>query len=327
MMKLVAMAATASLASGLTRAAVDGPGGHKVITFLRHGQAMHNINAERLKREGCSHEVFLNAMKVDDVFDAPLTPTGVAQAREAASSAAAAAAAAQAELVVSSPLSRALDTADLVFPPESTPDAKRCCVEELREINGWLINAQRKPASKLKKEYAHWDFDEFGLAEEGRFRSCPYGRRRAKLSSLPLLTRCSASRVAQHADSLWTEALEREEDCTARAMRVIEMLWQRPERHICVVAHGGIFALLFNAGEPLDSQGAVERLGGVPAAADTAAAVAGLDAGPAPTLRACPASRKRFENCELRTVELRLVQPHAGGAANGQREFEVRIVR
>ena len=166
---LVAMAAaTATLASGLTRAAVDAPGGHKVITFLRHGQAMHNVNAERLKREGCSHEVFLNAMKEDDVFDAPLTPTGVAQAREAASRAAAAAVAASAELVVASPLSRALDTADLVFPPESTPDAKRCCVEELREINGWMVNAKRKPASQLKSEYAHWDFDEFGLAEEGR---------------------------------------------------------------------------------------------------------------------------------------------------------------
>ena len=39
-------------------------------------QALHNINAERMKSEGCSHEDFLAAMKKDDAFDAALTETG-----------------------------------------------------------------------------------------------------------------------------------------------------------------------------------------------------------------------------------------------------------
>lgn len=51
-------------------------GGTKVIRFLRHGQAMHNINAERMRDSGCSHEVFLQAMKDDDHFDSPLTDLG-----------------------------------------------------------------------------------------------------------------------------------------------------------------------------------------------------------------------------------------------------------
>ena len=67
--------------------------------------------------------MFLEAMRQDDAFDAPLTQLGVEQARAASSEAAAVAA--QTELVVASPLSRALDTADLVFPPDSTPAAKR----------------------------------------------------------------------------------------------------------------------------------------------------------------------------------------------------------
>ena len=53
----------------------------KVIHLLRHGQAKHNINAERMRSEGCSHEEFLEAMRIDDAFDAPLTALGVQQVR------------------------------------------------------------------------------------------------------------------------------------------------------------------------------------------------------------------------------------------------------
>jgi hypothetical protein len=59
-----------------SRAMSTQAGSSKVIRFLRHGQAMHNINAERMRDTGCSHEVFLQAMKDDDHFDSPLTDLG-----------------------------------------------------------------------------------------------------------------------------------------------------------------------------------------------------------------------------------------------------------
>lgn len=52
------------------------PGASKTIRFLRHGQAMHNINAENMRESGCSYEAFIQAMKDDDHFDSPLTELG-----------------------------------------------------------------------------------------------------------------------------------------------------------------------------------------------------------------------------------------------------------
>ena len=92
------------------------PGKSKRIFLLRHGQAMHNPRAEAAKDRGCSHEKFLSLMQEDDCFDAPLTQLGRDQAHEARLSTAARAAASHIDLVVASPLSRALETADLVFP-------------------------------------------------------------------------------------------------------------------------------------------------------------------------------------------------------------------
>ena len=87
----------------------------KTIFFLRHGQAAHNVNAEPLRAAGCTFSEFLNQMKEDDVFDAPLTAAGVEQARLAGEDEAMAATAKGVELICASPLSRAIDTANLVF--------------------------------------------------------------------------------------------------------------------------------------------------------------------------------------------------------------------
>ena len=93
----------------------------KRLFLLRHGQAMHNPRAEAAKDAGCSHEEFMSLMQEDDCFDAPLTELGREQAAAARYSAAAQAAAQHIDLVVASPLSRAIGTADLVFPAASLP--------------------------------------------------------------------------------------------------------------------------------------------------------------------------------------------------------------
>ena len=51
----------------------------KVIHLVRHGQAQHNVRAEPARSAGCSYDEFLELMRLDDAFDATLTPVGVEQ--------------------------------------------------------------------------------------------------------------------------------------------------------------------------------------------------------------------------------------------------------
>ena len=74
---------------------------------------MHNPRgAEAAKEAGCSHDEFLDFMRQDDALDADLTKIGEHQARTVGSKCAWD----LLQLVVSSPLSRALHTADLIAP-------------------------------------------------------------------------------------------------------------------------------------------------------------------------------------------------------------------
>jgi broad specificity phosphatase PhoE len=186
----------------------------KTIHFLRHGQAQHNINAERMKKEGCSHDAFLKAMQTDDQFDAALTALGVEQARVASTTAAPQRVAPTLNLVVASPLSRAIDTADLVFPAH-TATCSRVCLEPIREINGWLVNAKRMRRSELAAKYPAWEFSQLSTEEDVQW--------------------------AAHGD-----ILESHESTQARAYETLQWLWARPEQNIALVGHGGIFGLLTN---------------------------------------------------------------------------------
>mmetsp|Transcript_19964 Transcript_19964/g.25193 ORF Transcript_19964/g.25193 Transcript_19964/m.25193 type:complete len:322 (-) Transcript_19964:453-1418(-) len=159
----------------------------KKVLFLRHGQATHNPRAEEAKRNGCSHERFLQLMEEDDEFDSELTPKGIQQAKQC--QAMNAHKLANVDLVVSSPLSRAIKTADLAICPQNGIEfdldleleleseanqndnqnniirrrrrrhPRRICIEELREINGWLLNAKRRTKSQLQQLFhPRWDF-------------------------------------------------------------------------------------------------------------------------------------------------------------------------
>jgi len=187
---------------------------NKKILFLRHGQAAHNPRAEEAKDNGCSHDTFLNLMKEDDKFDAELTELGEKQAMDGRIMHQNRLT--DVDLVVSSPLSRAMKTADLTlcpergvqssFPLNATKHPKRICLEELREINGWLLNAKRRSRTDLKKIFHdRWDFDV--LSEE---------------------------------DETWTEEMESYADCGERGYQAFLWLLRRNEKQILVVSHGGI---------------------------------------------------------------------------------------
>lgn len=169
----------------------------KTLWIIRHGQAVHNPRAEQAKDNGCTHEQFIELMRQDDALDAELTELGRKQAKACKMSSD------KFQLILSSPLSRAIETADIVAPP--TPSVKRVVLENLREINGMLLNAQRRSVSELSKKFYHWDYHE--IAEK---------------------------------DELWTETLETQADCAERGYKAFRWILERPEQNIFLACHGGI---------------------------------------------------------------------------------------
>merc|ERR1719491_957651 len=85
----------------------------KRVVLVRHGQATHNPRAEAAKANGCSHQTFMNLMQEDDEYDAALTELGRSQAREGSEKYKKILE--KVDMVVSSPLSRAIDTADFTI--------------------------------------------------------------------------------------------------------------------------------------------------------------------------------------------------------------------
>jgi len=182
-------------------------GKKKILHFMRHAQALHNPKAEALRNTGCSYEVFLNQMKIDDAFDAPLTPLGHEESSVAGTNICPERLK-QVQLLVTSPLTRAIQTAQTAFPPHIL-QRPHVLMEKWREISGYLLNAQRRPASELQQ--LHPSIDCTQLTED---------------------------------DKLWTDVLEEKDNCAERAYQGLKDIWHRDEENIIVVAHGGIFAFM-----------------------------------------------------------------------------------
>ena len=177
----------------------------KFVTFVRHGQAAHNVNAEVMRAKGCTFKEFLNQMMKDDAFDAPLTEKGQQQAKVTVRAFGRTAVAQSIRLVVSSPLTRAIETADLTMPgPE-----RRVILEEFRERAGMLKCGQRRKASELEALHPRWD----------------------------------VSRITE-GDELWAEKMEEAGATCERGYQGLQWLWEQPEQHVAVVGHGGIFETL-----------------------------------------------------------------------------------
>eukprot|EP00520_Triparma_pacifica_P013534 CAMPEP_0118658006 /NCGR_PEP_ID=MMETSP0785-20121206/14327_1 /TAXON_ID=91992 /ORGANISM="Bolidomonas pacifica, Strain CCMP 1866" /LENGTH=189 /DNA_ID=CAMNT_0006550973 /DNA_START=23 /DNA_END=592 /DNA_ORIENTATION=+ len=161
----------------------------------------------------------MDQMKEDDSLDAALTKEGVRQAKEAGEKCSLASSTLQ--LIVSSPLSRCLDTADLFFPGVS---CSKVVLEEVREINGLLLNGQRRKKSVLAERYPEWDF----------------------------------SRITNEEDSDWSpDELEDDESVVKRGLKALNFIWEREETEIAVVAHGGWFRKVLGMGVVVE--GGVER--------------------------------------------------------------------
>ena len=184
----------------------------KRIIFLRHGQAAHNPRAEVARENGCSFEEFLQLMHEDDAYDADLTSLGEQQATEAGTQYTVNEALQNVDMIVSSPLSRAIRTADLVHNSQrgkSLP--RRVAIEEFREINGKLLNAKRRPRTELESIFPHWNF-----------------------SHIP------------STDETWTEELEPYHECSERGYQGLLWIMQQKEVNVLLVAHGGLLKMMMN---------------------------------------------------------------------------------
>lgn len=185
----------------------------KELIIVRHGQAQHNPRAEVAKANGCSMEEFIALMREDDVLDAALTEEGRRQAQAARLSLLEFGSSVR--LVVSSSLSRALETADHVHPPLTASDGGnvlRVCYEHFREVNGDMLNAKRRTKSELAELFPHWDFGELDHEE----------------------------------DALWTTVMEDLGAAAERGYLGFKWLMERPEDNILLVSHGGILRYAMN---------------------------------------------------------------------------------
>jgi broad specificity phosphatase PhoE len=182
----------------------------KTLYIVRHGQALHNPRAEVAKANGCSMDEFLDWMRQDDALDADLTDLGRDQAKSVST-----VRDLTIDLVVSSPLSRALETADLVYPPKTTGTAttKRVSMEDFREVNGNLLNGKRRSRVYLQERFKHWNFENLQSDE----------------------------------DDLWTIDMEDFDATAERGYRGLSwLLQQQQHERILLVSHGGILRYLMN---------------------------------------------------------------------------------
>ena len=209
------------------------------IYILRHGQATHNPRAEAAREEGCSFDEFLRLMEQDDSLDSELTELGRQQAdsvrkrllclgltdnarvddhhesqqhhHSQQSSSSLSSSPLLFDLVVSSPLSRAIVTADLALPHALAPN--RILHESWREINGKLLNAQRRTVSELSTLFPHWD----------------------------------GSLIETEHDIAWKpDELETRESCRERGYNGLYWILTRPESKVLLVCHGGILNYTMN---------------------------------------------------------------------------------
>eukprot|EP00123_Amoebidium_parasiticum_P021490 comp6828_c0_seq2/m.2576 comp6828_c0_seq2/g.2576 ORF comp6828_c0_seq2/g.2576 comp6828_c0_seq2/m.2576 type:complete len:337 (-) comp6828_c0_seq2:431-1441(-) len=188
-----------------------GTGSIKVLYLVRHGEGIHNVAEAEYGKEVWDSRVSLDPKYTD----APLTQKGVEQAKalhdavmkEVSSGM-------PVELIVSSPLERALNTTNIAF---ESIKVRRVVAEGCRELISRHTCDHRSNVSTLKPRYQEFGFD--GLDEE---------------------------------DRLWGRIDESETEVKQRAQAFLEQLWELAGpsvRHIGVGSHSGfIQALLAQIG-------------------------------------------------------------------------------
>jgi len=200
-----------------------------IVHFQRHGQGTHNAlykkHADQMKElpDLSSNDRDKNPLLCESVIDAPLTEKGVEQClnqQHAASKLK------DVELIVVSPLLRAMQTADITFDKFKTrKDVKWILNEDVREELGLLMCNKRRSLSDIRREFPHFDcslidHDEDVVWDEHRARNMGYGG---------------------------TPARESDVQMSSRAYKFLEdFVAARKEKEIVVVGHSALFLSMTN---------------------------------------------------------------------------------
>lgn len=188
----------------------------KVLHFQRHGQGYHNLLGDlyrelNMEIDMDSSDPMKNPFIRPEILDSPLTDTGRIQC----SSQLPAVSQLNPELVVVSPLLRAIQTAELTF--RDHLDKQWVAHEGCREELGLLICNKRRPLTQIKQDFPHVDYGHISTEE----------------------------------DVLWDNLPDRRETVREKTDRIYDFLANfirsRPENDIAVVGHSSWLFFMLNA--------------------------------------------------------------------------------
>ncbi len=165
----------------------------KILHLIRHAQSTSNVGASLLGPCAYSDAAFFDA-RLDDAGKRQALELGQHIRRDEI----------QIDCVLVSPMSRAIETVNGMYPP-GVPHPPLIACEWLREAFGAHPCDSRRTISEYKKEYG---------------------------------TRIDFSSIATNEDTWAGPVRERIVDVALRADEVLKAIYSRPERHIALVSHG-----------------------------------------------------------------------------------------
>ncbi|KAK4560027.1 hypothetical protein RGQ29_008996 [Quercus rubra] len=191
----------------------------KTLHLVRHAQGIHNVEGEK------DHDALLSY----DLFDANLSPLGWKQVDNLRKHVHACGLSKRIDLVVVSPLLRAMQTAVGVFGGEAYTDGIN--VPPLMAAN--TGKSGRPAISSLNSP----PFVAVELCRE-RLGVNPCDKRRSITDYSPLFPAVDFSLIENDKDILWTPDIrERDEEIAARGQKFLKWLWTRKEKEIAIVSH------------------------------------------------------------------------------------------
>mgnify|MGYP001550080698 CR=1 FL=1 len=192
----------------------------KLVHFIRHGQAFHQLKAKEAKEKGIEcrchlDEEYEKECPYNDpaLVDSSLTELGREQVVGRAMSC-------SAEVILASPTRRALETALWAFTPknERIKQPSKALIpqivalEELRARVGVHMHSKRSSISQLSKDFPCVDF----------------------------------TKVKCDDDEMWRNETESRTSLDFRAARFLQVLFERHEKSVAVITHFTLLITLFN---------------------------------------------------------------------------------
>ena len=199
----------------------------KRVRFIRHGHCTHNATFD-----------FNNPKQTD----ARLTARGQAQCAKLRTALASENELEKPQLLIASSLSRAMDTASIVYNLDENvgnPPARRIVTELCREEISTHYCDRRRTLTELKKDFqsVHFDFSSVDEEEDSLWQSNKQGTHDSKRKVRVFGTLHGGPKV-------WRTFIENPQILEGRIQRFVEFLLEQPEDEIVVVSHAVFLAAL-----------------------------------------------------------------------------------